>query len=73
MKPVYLATFETPNFTFQVIGATDHQARQALFLDWPAHVKSTGADRDYLKENMDSIVVTRMLPSVTYCDGLSLR
>ncbi|XVV10909.1 hypothetical protein ACQP2X_39640 [Actinoplanes sp. CA-131856] len=55
-RTVYVATTDTPHYSWTGIGATARQARDALMAAWHAHAKATGADPAYLQRDTLNVI-----------------
>lgn len=67
---MFVATFETPNFTFQAAGQTEASAREALAEGWAEHCKQhPRAEASYLETCADDVRVTRVEAGSCTRDG----
>ena len=66
---LWLAHFETPNFTFNSYGSTRDEAILALREGWNEHSVSYAADPDYLSEFIDDVDCYEITALSCYRDG----
>ena len=52
---LYVAKFETPNFSFEAYGIDPESAIETLVEAWQKHSEQTDADPDYLTEYLQDI------------------
>jgi len=50
-----LATFETPNFTFQALGVSKSHSLNLLIRAWKRHCDTSGAELSYILDFEDDI------------------
>lgn len=66
---VTLVSFETSNFRFQVIAASEAEGRAALRTAWRKHARQTGADPSYLLDFADDVNVVTVPLGTVLRDG----
>lgn len=70
---VAIVSFETSNYSFQVVAADEEQGRKALREAWRKHARQTGADPSYLLDFADDIHVVTVPLGTVLRDGAPLR
>ena len=68
-----MATFDTPNFDFQVFGRDIAHCDHLLAAAWKMHAKQTGADPAYLEECRDGVWYCEIEAGVALRDGEALQ
>lgn len=55
LKFLWMAQFETPNFTFEAFGTTRDNAWKALKEGWDKHAREFDAEPDYLEKYAEDV------------------